>query len=230
MKCVLTPAKKKCLCAQMNCCKDMAVQQVIQHRCYRCCSHNRTPILLATSLGTFVLARMCAAASVHSLTGLLLVSCVAQGWHSWLGHSRLSSRFWQHQAGCYIDTLIHSAPVCRLKPLAFFLRSSSISCAASMAKFELSLQLPEEAAIWVMEHGSGLEVKPHPVKAHAWCVIQVPGMYICHLSYNKKGNLYFFGAPHIIRAIENLHNEYYAAGRRGFFFDPPDKKQTRCTD
>ena len=120
MKCVLTPAKKKCLCAQMNCCKDMAVQQVIQHRCYRCCSHNRTPILLATSLGTFVLARMCAAASVHSPTGLLLVSCVAQGWHSWLGHSRLSSRFWQHQAGCYIDTLIHSAPVCRLKPLAFF--------------------------------------------------------------------------------------------------------------
>ena len=230
MKCVLTPAKKKCLCAQMNCCKDMAVQQVIQHRCYRCCSHNRTPILLATSLGTFVLARMCAAASVHSPTGLLLVSCVAQGWHSWLGHSRLSSRFWQHQAGCYIDTLIHSAPVCRLKPLAFFLRSSSISCAASMAKFELSLQLPEEAAIWVMEHGSGLEVKPHPEKADAWLVIHPEGMYTCSLSYNKKGNLYFSGAKHIVKAIERCRDQYLAAGRRGFFYAGAATHETDCTD
>ena len=97
-----------------------------------------------------------------------------------------------------------------------------------MAKFELSLQLPEEAAIWVMEHGSGLEVKPQ--KEGAWRVIQVEGLYICSLSYNKKGNLYFSGAKHIVNAIERCRDQYLAAGCRGFFYAGAATHETDCTD
>ena len=88
-----------------------------------------------------------------------------------------------------------------------------------MAQFELASNLPVEAAMWIMKRGSDLEVKTHPEKADAWLVIQNPGMFTCILSYNRKGNLFFQGAPHIIRAIKNLHTQYHDAGRRGFWFE-----------
>ena len=91
---------------------------------------------------------------------------------------------------------------------------------------KLPRRFPEEAALWVMEYGSGLEVKPHPQKADVWFVIQVEGLYTCSLSYNKKGNLYFSGATHIIRKIRELLDRYLDAGRSGHFLDTPE---TRCT-
>ena len=95
-----------------------------------------------------------------------------------------------------------------------------------MPKLELPPRFPEEAAQWVMEHGSGLEVKPHPQKADVWFVLQSEGLYKCSLSYNKKGNLYFYGATHIIMAIKGLLDRYFDAGRRGYFLATPE---TRCT-
>jgi len=95
-----------------------------------------------------------------------------------------------------------------------------------MSKLGLPPRFPEEAAQWVMEHGSGLEVKPHPQKADVWFVIQVEGLYTCSLSYNKKRNLYFVGATHIIRKIRELLDLYLDAGRSGHFLDTPE---TRCT-
>ena len=97
-----------------------------------------------------------------------------------------------------------------------------------MAVLELSPQFPEEAALWLMEYGSGLEVKPQ--KEGAWRVIQVEGLYICSLSYNKKGNLYFSGAKHIVKAIERCRDQYLAAGRRGFFYVGSATPETPCTD
>ena len=106
-----------------------------------------------------------------------------------------------------------------------------------MAILELSPQFPEEAALWLMEYGSGLEVKPqkeaqwpHREKAGAWRVIQVEGLYICSLSYNKKGNLYFSGAKHIVNAIERCRDQYLAAGCRGFFYAGAATHETDCTD
>jgi len=88
-----------------------------------------------------------------------------------------------------------------------------------MPKLGLPDRLPEEAAKWLMENGSGLEVKPHPQKADVWFVIQEEGLYTCTLSYNKKGNLYLSGATHIIMAIKKLLGRYLDAGRRGKFLD-----------
>ena len=92
---------------------------------------------------------------------------------------------------------------------------------------ELPPRFPEEAAQWVMEKGSGLEVKPHPQKADVWFVIsECEGLYTCSLSYNKKRNLCFNGATHIIRKIRELLDRYLDAGRSGHFLDTPE---TRCT-
>jgi len=92
---------------------------------------------------------------------------------------------------------------------------------------ELPPRFPEEAAQWVMEYGSGLEVKPHPQKADVWFVIsECGGLYTCSLSYNKKRNLYFSGATHIIRKIRELLDRYLDAGRSGHFLATPE---TRCT-
>ena len=92
---------------------------------------------------------------------------------------------------------------------------------------ELPPRFPEEAAQWVMKYGSGLEVKPHPQKADVWFVIsECEGLYTCTLSYNKKRNLYFVGATHIIRKISVLLGRYFDAGRRGHFLATPE---TRCT-
>jgi hypothetical protein len=89
-----------------------------------------------------------------------------------------------------------------------------------MDKLDFPVKLPEEAAIWLLENGSGLKVKPHPQKVDVWFVIQEEGLYTCTLSYNnKKGNLYLSGATHIIMAIKKLLGRYLDAGRRGKFLD-----------
>ena len=95
-----------------------------------------------------------------------------------------------------------------------------------MSKLELPPGFAEEAATWVMEYGSGLEVKPHPQKADVWFVIQEEGLYTCSLSYNTNHNLYFSGATHTIRKIRELLDRYLDAGRSGHFLDTPE---TRCT-